>query len=414
MLLLAASAVSVRAARAENGETQDASANGDGAARVLCAACGMTDADEPRETPEIPAAEAGETPEILDNPTAAYAAELLRFDAGLVASTSRTGERTPYECLGDAFLAANRASINAFSLDLTGWLDSIQPFDAGVYGDFAARADAFTTLGERMEEALRVAANGATGVLSRELRSLDIPLYAFSQPSFGFGWKQWAALYRAYGEDLPAMVAAAVRVGYSGGVSRGATIEWTVPAFEEAASQGSRDQLMEAKLALAYLNTIYDDNGALAPVEDTAYPPEFLASLAHPLPGRTIKNGWCDPRSHRTRLHMGTDILAPARKPILAATDGVVLYIGYLAIPGNYVIIRDPLGYEYHYYHLNEITTYVHEGESVTQGQIIGRVGDTGNSAAYHLHLGIITPEYAYLNPYDVFEQAGIGPIRPD
>jgi len=209
-------------------------------------------------------------------------------------------------------------------------------------------------------------------------------------------------------------MAAAVRVGCSGGVARGTTIEWTVTAFEEAASQGSRDQLMEAKLALAYLNTIYDDSGALAPVEEAVYPAEFLASLAHPLPKRTIKNGWCDPRASRTRLHMGTDILAPARSSIHAVTDGVVLYIGYLAIPGNYVIIRDPLGYEYHYYHLNEITTYVTEGESVTQGQVIGRVGDTGNSAAYHLHLGIVTPTYAYLNPYDVFEQAGIGPIRPD
>jgi murein DD-endopeptidase MepM/ murein hydrolase activator NlpD len=50
----------------------------------------------------------------------------------------------------------------------------------------------------------------------------------------------------------------------------------------------------------------------------------------------------------------------------------------------------------------------------VKQGQQIGRVGSTGNSVAYHLHLGIVSPEGVYLNPYDLFVQAGIGPIQED
>ena len=398
MLLLAASTVSVRAAGAVDDETPGFMADG-GAAAVLDSACGL-DADEAENA--------------ASDPTAAYAAELLRFEAGLVSSTSRTGERTPAEQLGDAFLAANRAAANAVSFDLAEWQASLEAFDAGVYDSFAVHADDFRALGESMELALKQAASDATGVLSRDLRRLDIPLYAMMQPSFGFSWQQWAALYRAYGADLTLAMAGAVQIGYDGDALEGAIIRWSLPTFEEAAMQGTGEARMEAKLALAYLRTVYDEAGTFAPLESLEYPPEFLAALAHPLPGRTIKNGWCDPRSKRTRLHMGTDILASARSGIQAVTDGEVLCIGYLPIPGNYVVIRDALGYEYHYYHLNEITTYVAEGEHVTQGQVIGRVGNTGNSAAYHLHLGIITPDYQYLNPYDAFEQAGIGPIRPD
>ena len=54
----------------------------------------------------------------------------------------------------------------------------------------------------------------------------------------------------------------------------------------------------------------------------------------------------------------------------------------------------------------------VKEGDTVRQGDVIGRVGNTGNSAANHLHLTIVTPDGRYVNPYDLFLIAGITPIR--
>jgi murein DD-endopeptidase MepM/ murein hydrolase activator NlpD len=57
------------------------------------------------------------------------------------------------------------------------------------------------------------------------------------------------------------------------------------------------------------------------------------------------------------------------------------------------------------------MTTSIKEGDKVKQGEQIGIVGSTGNSVAYHLHLGVVTPEGKYVNPYDLFVQAGIGPI---
>ncbi len=397
MLLLAASTVSVRAAYAEESQTVTEPDDG-GAARTLSAACGLMEDGQAADS----------------DATAAYAAELMRLNEGLISWTSRQGYLTRQQRLEAAFDAANRAANRALEIDLTDWLEGIQPFDTGVYSEFAAHAEAFRTLGERMENALQSAANACMPTLSRDMRTLDIPLFASARTQFGFTWKQWAALFRAFGLDLPLAAAKTVQTRCEGSADGGVTIEWTVPTFDELAACGTRDELMEAKFALAYLNTIYDDDGNYAPAETPVLSESYLSTIAHPLPGMTIKNGWLDPRSDHTRLHTGTDILAPARTPILSATDGVVLYIGYMAIPGNYVVIEDPYGYEYHYYHMNEISTFVHEGETVEQGQVIGRVGSTGNSAAYHLHLAVISPDDVYLNPYDLFVQAGIGPIRSD
>ena len=35
-------------------------------------------------------------------------------------------------------------------------------------------------------------------------------------------------------------------------------------------------------------------------------------------------------------------------------------------------------------------------------GELIGHVGNTGNSAVNHLHLGLITPDSEYVRLYDV------------
>jgi len=82
-------------------------------------------------------------------------------------------------------------------------------------------------------------------------------------------------------------------------------------------------------------------------------------------------------------------------------------------IPGNFVVVRDRYGFDYHYYHMVEESKEVVEGQIVKQGDVIGLVGNTGNSASDHLHLAVISPEDTYINPYDMFLEAGIGPIKP-
>ena len=343
--------------------------------------------------------------------TAALVAQRIRFDEGLISCLSTDDNKPRYLRLKASFEAAKRVLSHALEFDWQKWNETLNDFKPDEYDCYAQNQKAFFNLSEFINRALQTASATCGQVLSRDLRKENIPLLATGQPEPQLNWRQCAALYYVYGTDLTRVLSETFSPLQEGSALRGVVARWPNPTFKEIASLGTREQTVEADLALYYLNTVYLDDGSVAPVAEYRFPKEYLATVAHPVPGGTIKNGWYDPRSHRTRLHTGTDIRVASKTPILAVTDGVVLHIGYLPIPGNYVIIRDPYGYEYHYYHMYELSTFVQVGDQVKQGQQIGRVGSTGNSVAYHLHLGLVSPEGVYLNPYDLFTQAGIGPI---
>jgi murein DD-endopeptidase MepM/ murein hydrolase activator NlpD len=89
------------------------------------------------------------------------------------------------------------------------------------------------------------------------------------------------------------------------------------------------------------------------------------------------------------RGHQGQDLLAKCGKRVVAAQPGRVQLRDYHGAAGNYVVIdgkggRDDLVYM----HLKK-RAKVGKGERVRAGQTIGRVGDTGNAAACHLHFEI-------------------------
>ncbi|MEA4870755.1 MAG: M23 family metallopeptidase [Christensenella sp.] len=346
--------------------------------------------------------------------TAAYAAELLRFDEGYISSTSQTKQTTKSQRLYAAFSAAERLMRGSMTQDWASWNATLVEFDPTVYDSYAQNVGAFSALADSFNEEIQTASATAVREISRNMREEGIALKAPDPFSTRLNWRECAALYYVFAEDMLEKLADSFPLDWEGNVRSGVSLRLHNPSFEEIAKKGTHDQLVEAIFALDYLNTVYNDDGTTAPIEHHVFSKEYLATVAHPVPGGLIKNGWYDPRSRKTRLHMGTDIKRRAKTPILAATDGVVKYIGFLPIPGYYVIIEDPFGFVYHYYHMFELTTFVKEGDTVRQGQQIGIVGSTGNSVAYHLHLSLVSPEGKYINPYDLFVQAGIGPVLKD
>ena len=66
---------------------------------------------------------------------------------------------------------------------------------------------------------------------------------------------------------------------------------------------------------------------------------------------------------------------------------GRVAMVGYNANFGKYVILSHPDGFQTLYGHLNEFL--VGRGQSVSQGQAIGRMGNTGYSTGPHLHFSV-------------------------
>lgn len=390
-VLLLASTASVRTSLAAETPVPEATATPSGAEAALQKCCAGADGAEAN--------------------TAAYAAELLRFEAGYISATSQSKQTTQSQRLYASFSAAERLMQNSMKQDWNAWDATLMDFDPTIYDSYAQNVKAFSSLATSLNGEIQSASAAAVREISQDMREEGIALKAPDPFSTRLNWRECAALYYVFQDDMLAMISDSFPLDWEGSVLSGVSLRLNNPSFEEIAKKGTHDQLVEAILALDYLNTVYNDDGTTAPIEHHVYAKEYLATIAHPVPGGLIKNGWYDPRSRRTRLHVGTDIKRRAKTPILAATDGVVKYIGFLPIPGNYVIIEDPYGYMYHYYHMFELTTFIKEGDTVKQGQKIGIVGSTGNSVAYHLHLGLVSPEGKYLNPYDLYVQAGIGPI---
>jgi len=102
-----------------------------------------------------------------------------------------------------------------------------------------------------------------------------------------------------------------------------------------------------------------------------------------PISGR-IHSGF-GPRG--SNFHDGIDIAAPEGTPVRAIDHGRVIYSDQLRGYGNMVILRHADGLVSVYAH-NE-RNLVREGQQVSRGETIARVGSTGRVSGPHLHFEI-------------------------
>jgi murein DD-endopeptidase MepM/ murein hydrolase activator NlpD len=99
-----------------------------------------------------------------------------------------------------------------------------------------------------------------------------------------------------------------------------------------------------------------------------------------------ITSGFCEVRSYEA-CHPGIDIAVPTGTPIRAAASGRVAIAGWVGGYGNYTCIQHSASLSSCYGHQSSIQVSV--GQSVTQGQVIGLSGSTGNSTGPHLHFEV-------------------------
>jgi len=83
------------------------------------------------------------------------------------------------------------------------------------------------------------------------------------------------------------------------------------------------------------------------------------------------------------KAHNGTDYAAPQGTPIKTTASGVVEATGYTSGNGNFVKVKHNRMYATQYLHMSKIL--VRRGQSVTQGQVIGKVGSTGLATGPHV-----------------------------
>ncbi len=109
-------------------------------------------------------------------------------------------------------------------------------------------------------------------------------------------------------------------------------------------------------------------------------------SFIKPISG-VITSRFGSRESIRSSAHRGLDIAAPTGTPIKAAASGTVVSAGYSGSYGKMMLISHGNGVQTLYGHCSQLN--VSAGQTVTQGQIIGKVGTTGHVTGPHLHLEV-------------------------
>lgn len=129
----------------------------------------------------------------------------------------------------------------------------------------------------------------------------------------------------------------------------------------------------------------------------------YVDAIVCPMPGSAYGDTWGAPRSGGRR-HEGVDMLAPTGTPIFAVVSGSVRF-SQNRLGGNAVSLVGDNGNRYYYAHLSR-----YEGSSrrVTQGELIGYNGDTGNATGVpHLHFEVRPGGGLAVNPTPSVRAAG-------
>ena len=114
---------------------------------------------------------------------------------------------------------------------------------------------------------------------------------------------------------------------------------------------------------------------------------ELGLALIKPVSG-VITSRYGVNESVRDHTHAGLDIGAPRGTPIKAAASGTVTFSGNPSDGyGNYVIVTHANGVQTVYAHCSQLL--VSKGQKVSQGDVIAKVGSTGNSTGNHLHFEV-------------------------
>lgn len=117
---------------------------------------------------------------------------------------------------------------------------------------------------------------------------------------------------------------------------------------------------------------------------------------AAPLPPVTPAGTWIRPADGQVSsgfgprwgtMHEGMDIAAGSGSPVRAATTGVVRKASWYGGYGNAVIIDHGNGVKTLYGHNSKLL--VKPGDRVEAGQVIAKVGSTGDSTGPHLHFEV-------------------------
>ena len=103
--------------------------------------------------------------------------------------------------------------------------------------------------------------------------------------------------------------------------------------------------------------------------------------------------------------HTGQDFACPEGTPIHAVGDGKIIFAAYDGAYGNKIAILHPDGTVTWYAHMS---AFVQTSGTVQAGDVIGRVGTTGNTTGAHVHLEVRPHDGAPVPPLTWLRAHGV------
>lgn len=127
--------------------------------------------------------------------------------------------------------------------------------------------------------------------------------------------------------------------------------------------------------------------------------------IRSPIPFSRVSSKFSLQRKHPilgvTRPHLGVDLAAPRGTPVMASSDGKVVFVGRNGGYGKQIIINHGNGYRTHYGHLSSFKKGLAVGSIIRQKDTIGYVGSTGLATGPHLDYRI-EQNGEFKNPFDL------------
>jgi len=132
----------------------------------------------------------------------------------------------------------------------------------------------------------------------------------------------------------------------------------------------------------------------------------LMAPLRYSRISSTYSSARLHPILNITRPHHGIDYAAPLGTPVFAVAGGEVVQKSWAGGFGNLVKVRHPSGYTSYYAHLSRFASGLRVGQTVSQKQVVGYVGQTGLATGPHVCFRI-AKDGKYVNPAQISSPAG-------
>ena len=181
--------------------------------------------------------------------------------------------------------------------------------------------------------------------------------------------------------------------GARGGPLRPIDDKYKTPVNLMAALDSSIEDVNEFKRSVTEINTLWNKQIA------------WLNSLpiGNPVNGAySLTSGYglrIDPFTQAMAKHEGIDFSAAVGTPIIASASGVVSKSGWDSQYGNVIEINHAEGFKTRYAHASQLLVRV--GQTVSRGDVIAKIGNTGRSTGPHLHYEVIKAG-THINPLNM------------